>query len=189
MRIHLIRHPRPAVAAGTCYGASDLDLTDDALDCAARLRERLPAHVPLYSSPLRRCRRLAAALHQSPKYDARLREMDFGEWELRSWNDIPRAEIDAWAAAPMTFVPPGGESVGALRARVVDFLDEHCLPDGGDFAVVTHAGVMRVFAAQLLGLPERAWFSLRFDFGELKVLEVPAARARLGPGPGITPGA
>lgn len=187
MRVFLIRHPRPAVAADTCYGASDLDLAGNALDCAARLRAMLPAHVPLYSSPLRRCRRLAEALHDAPNYDARLREMDFGAWELRSWNEIPRAQIDAWAAAPTTYVPPGGESVVALQARVAAFLNERGQPNGEDFAVVTHAGVMRVFAAQLLGLPEQTWFSLRFGYGELKVLEVPAARAQSGPG--TTPGA
>ena len=175
MRVFLIRHPRPAVATGTCYGASDLDLAGDAFDCATRLRALLPAHVPLYSSPLRRCRRLAEALHDAPNYDARLREMDFGAWELRSWDEIPRAEIDAWAAAPMTYVPPGGESVSALAERVVAFLDEHCRPNGEDLAVVTHAGVMRVFAAQLLNLPEQTSLGLRFDFGELRVLEVPAA--------------
>ena len=136
MRVFLIRHPPPAVAAGTCYGASDVDLAGDALDCAAHLRNRLPAHIPLYSSPLLRCRKLAEALHDAPKCDARLREMDFGAWELRPWNEIPRAQIDAWAAAPMTYVPPGGESVVALRARVAAFLDEHGRPNGEDFAVV-----------------------------------------------------
>ncbi len=187
MRVFLIRHPRPAVAADTCYGASDVDLADDVLDCAARLRAVLPAHVPLFSSPLRRCRRLAEALHDAPNYDVRLREMDFGAWELRSWDEIPRAEIDAWAAAPITYAPPGGDSVGALQERVTDFLVEHCRPGGQDLAAVTHAGVMRVFAARLLGLAEDAWFNLRFGYGELTVLEVPTARSRSRAGG--TPGA
>jgi alpha-ribazole phosphatase len=177
VRVFVIRHPRPAVAAGTCYGASDPDLAEDVLDCAKRLRAVLPARLPLYSSPLRRCRRLAEALHEAPHYDARLREMDFGAWESRSWNEIPRAEIDAWAAAPMAYAPPGGESVAALLARVKGFLDEHLHPNQDDIAVVTHAGVIRVFAAQLLGLPEEAWFALSFGYGELAVFQVPAARA------------
>jgi alpha-ribazole phosphatase len=177
MRVFLIRHPRPAVAEGICYGASDLDLADDVLDCAARLRAALPATVALFSSPARRCRRLAEALHDAPSYDERLREMDFGAWELRPWSEIPRAEVDAWAAAPMTYAPPGGESVGALLARVAAFLDQRSGPNGDDFAVVTHAGVMRVFAAHLLGLADETWFKLRFGYGELTVLEVPAPGA------------
>jgi alpha-ribazole phosphatase len=182
VRVFLIRHPRPAVAPGTCYGATNLDLADDVLDCAARLREVLPARIRLFSSPLLRCRQLAAALHDAPRYDRRLREMDFGAWELRSWNDIPRAELDAWAAAPLTYAPPGGESVGALRERVTAFMVEHIGADGEDLAVVTHAGVMRILAAQLQGLDQETWFKLHFCYGELTLLDVPASHAWLRPG-------
>jgi alpha-ribazole phosphatase len=175
VRVFLIRHPRPAVAPGICYGSSDLDLADDVLECAARLRQALPAPIALYSSPLQRCRRLAEALRGAPVYDERLREIDFGAWEMRSWNEIPCAELDAWAAAPLDYVPPGGESVSALRARVTAFLDEHSGRDGEDLAVVTHAGVMRILAAQLQGLAEEACFNLRFGYGELTLLEVPAS--------------
>jgi alpha-ribazole phosphatase len=185
VRVYLIRHPRPAVAPDICYGASDLDLADGALDCVPRLRAILPAHLPLFSSPLRRCRRLAETLHDAPRYDGRLSEMDFGAWELRPWNEIPRAELDAWADAPMGYAPPGGESVGALRSRVTAFLAEHCAPGGEDFAVVTHAGVMRIFAANLQGLNEETWFNLAFGYGELTLLEVrPRAGDRVRDRPG-----
>jgi alpha-ribazole phosphatase len=176
MRVFLIRHPRPAVAPDICYGASDVELADEALDCAVRLRALLPAHVLLFSSPLRRCRRLAEALHDAPRYDGRLREMDFGAWELKPWNEIPRAELDAWAAAPMAYAPPGGESVGAVSARVTAFLADHIGADGEDLAVVTHAGVMRIVAARLQGLDQATWFDLRFGYGELTLLEAPAGR-------------
>ena len=176
MRIFLIRHPPPAVEPGICYGASDVDLADDALACATPLRAALPKYVPLFSSPLGRCRRLAEALHDAPKYDRRLSELDFGAWEMRSWNEIPRAELDDWMAAPMAYAPPGGESVGALRARVTAFLKERGWPRGDDFAVVTHAGVMKVLVGQVQGLTQEAWFKLQFGFGELTLLEVPAMR-------------
>jgi len=95
--------------------------------------------------------------------------MNFGQWELRSWAEIPRTELDAWAQAPLSYAPPGGESVGALQARVTAFLAER----GEDFAVVTHAGVMRIVAAQLHGLAEQSWFKLEFGYGELRLLEAP----------------
>ena len=174
MRVFLIRHPRPAVAAGICYGHSDLDLAEDLVACASRLRDALPEDMPLFSSPLRRCRRLADVLHPAPIYDDRLREMNFGAWEMRAWSEIPRHELDAWAAAPLAYAPPGGESVAALHARVTAFLAERDV----DFAVVAHAGVMKVFAAQLQGLDEQTWFNLHFGYGELKLLETAAPRFR-----------
>jgi alpha-ribazole phosphatase len=174
VRVFLIRHPRPAVAEGVCYGATDLDLADDALACATRLRGVLPTHVPLFSSSMRRCRRLAEALHPAVRYDTRLCEMDFGAWELQPWSRIPRAELDAWAAAPITYVPPGGESVASMRARVTAFLNEHHRPGGEDFAVVTHAGVIRIIVGKLKGLDEASWLNLRIGYGELTVLEASA---------------
>jgi alpha-ribazole phosphatase len=167
----MIRHPRPAADPGVCYGHSDIDLAEDALACAARLRDALPAAIPLFSSPLRRCRLLAEALHAAPVFDERLREMHFGSWEMRAWSEIPRAELDAWAAAPLAYAPPGGESVAVLRARVSAFLAER----DEDFAMVAHAGVMKVLAGQVQGLVAEQWFQLRFACGELTLLEAPEA--------------
>ncbi len=168
MRVFLIRHPRPTVAEGLCYGRTDVAaLPGD----AAALRARLPAGMPLFSSPLARCRTLAGDLHPAPVWDERLREMDFGDWEMRSWADIPRAELDAWAAAPLDYAPPGGESVASLRARVVSFIGERRAAGDDEFAAVTHAGVMKIFAAELRDLPESEWLGLRFDYGRLAVIE------------------
>jgi alpha-ribazole phosphatase len=172
VRLHLIRHPRPAIAPGTCYGRSDLALADDPALCAATLLSRLPADLPLFTSPLQRCLALAQALHARPIIDERLVEMDFGAWEMRAWNDIPRSEIEAWRAAPLDYVPPGGEPVTALRGRVRDFLDEH--RHRREFAVVTHAGVMKLFAAELLELPTGDWLSMSFDYGQVFVIDRPA---------------
>lgn len=174
MRLWLIRHPQPAVAAGICYGATDLALADDPASHAAALRPLLPAAAAVYSSPLTRCRRLAELLHPAPLFDDRLREIDFGAWEMRPWDALDRALLDAWAADPFHFVPPGGEAVAALRARVADFLAD--LPDGGaDAILVAHAGVIKVCAALLAG--ETDWFGLRLDYGSLTLIENGARRA------------
>ena len=45
------------------------------------------------------------------RFDARLAELDFGHWEMQSWDGIPRAEVDAWAADVAHYRPGGGESV------------------------------------------------------------------------------
>ena len=80
MILHLIRHPRPLVAAGICYGRLDIPAENAAAE-AARLRRELPLELPVWSSPLLRCRALAAELHPLPRIDDRLAEMDFGAWE------------------------------------------------------------------------------------------------------------
>jgi alpha-ribazole phosphatase len=165
LRTFLIRHPKPAVAEGVCYGRSNLGLADDPISRAAMLRPLLPTDAPLYSSPLRRCLELAQALHAKPVIDGRLVEMNFGAWEMRRWDDIPRDEIDAWANDPVGFTPPGGESPNELRARVATLLRE--LSDTA--VVVAHAGVLRACVAELVGVEE--WHTLHFDYGAVSLIE------------------
>ena len=167
MRLFLIRHPRPDVAAGICYGRSDLPLADDPATCAAGLRVLLPANAPLFSSPLARCRQLAELLHPAPSFDERLRELDFGEWEMRAWDAIDRAALDGWAADPLHFAPPGGESVADLRTRLGTFLEQ--LPE--ECVLVAHAGVMKLCVAALAGGPPAEWLAMRFDYGTASLIE------------------
>ncbi len=56
MELYLIRHPRPEVLPGTCYGQTDLGLAESPLAVAERLRPLLPGAYALYASPLRRAR-------------------------------------------------------------------------------------------------------------------------------------
>ena len=175
MQFFLIRHPRPLLAAGICYGRLDVD-TEEAGPAATRLRSLLPASTPLISSPLLRARRLAELLHPQPLYDERLSEIDFGAWEGRRWSEIERASIDAWAANVLHFAPPGGESAAQLQARAVA-----CAAGQGGEAVafVTHSGVLRALLGHWLQLPVSAWSQLPFDFGRLTRVEVDASGATL----------
>lgn len=47
--------------------------------------------------------------------------MGFGAWEMRAWNAIPRAEVDAWAADLLHYRPDGGENVLDMACRVAAF--------------------------------------------------------------------
>ena len=165
MQLYLIRHPKPDIEAGVCYGRSDLELAEDPVACADALRALLPVDAPLWSSPLARCRRLAQLLHPQPTFDERLVEMNFGAWEMRRWDDIPRGEIDAWAADPVAFAPPGGESATAVRARVAPLLRE--LP--ATAVLIAHGGVLRACAAELVGIED--WHTLHFDYGSVSLIE------------------
>lgn len=169
--LHLIRHPRPLVAPGICYGALDV-AAEDPPAVAAALRGELPPGLPLWSSPLRRCRELAEELHPRPAFDQRLREMDFGAWEGRPWDDIPRGELDAWAADVAGYAPPGGESPLALQCRVLDFVASLTVAEA---VLVTHAGVIRSLHAWANGRPIAECLDFRPAYGSRTTLALPAA--------------
>ena len=176
MQVFLIRHTRPRLAAGVCYGQLDIDC-EDPRPVARRLRPRIPFDTPIFCSPLKRARVLAEALANAPdqpcgvvpRIDARLSEISFGEWEGRTWADIGRVALDAWAADVLHFTPPGGESVAQLRARVIGFAKTLALPR---VAIVSHAGVMKTLYGHWQGLPDEDWARLDFPFGSLCELRV-----------------
>ena len=170
MQVFLIRHPRPLVEPGLCYGRLDVDC-EDPQPVAARLR--LPPQTTVLSSPLRRARRLAEALDPCVRLDARLAEIDFGDWEGRRWDDIDRESIDDWAADVLNFTPPRGESVADLQRRFVDLAGELAANRAGaSVALITHAGVIRALLGHWRGLPVAEWTQLKCDFGSCTLIEI-----------------
>lgn len=179
MILYLVRHPQPAVAHGLCYGATDVAVNESEFERvhAALKAAELPGDLPVFSSPLRRCAELARRLRpQSLQFDRRLAEMNFGAWEMRAWSDIPRVEVDAWAADPALYRPGGGENVLDVALRVAAFIDELRDSVRSDALVICHAGTIRLLTALCAGLsPAQAALRAaatphRIGYGELIVL-------------------
>ncbi len=152
VRIALVRHPRSLVAPGVCYGRLDLALRPEGVAEVGRIAEGLAGFGAsmVWSSPARRCMAVAEALGLTVGYDARLLELDFGDWEGMAWDGVDRAALDVWAVSPTEFAPPGGESGEALVARVRSF---HAMmrEAGEDCVVVSHGGPLKVLRALLRG--------------------------------------
>jgi alpha-ribazole phosphatase len=181
MRLHLVRHPRIDLPGALCYGSSDVSAAFDDRFLQSLL-SMLPSEALLFSSPLKRCAVLAEALAPAlgcgaPVYDERLVEMHFGAWELCAWDDIPRSEVDAWAADPIHYCPGGGESVLQVAQRVRAFRDELARLNAEDIIVICHAGTIRLLLAGERGcsLEEDALFASqsahRIEHGAVTVLE------------------
>ncbi len=147
MALTLVRHTTPEVAKGTCYGRTDLALAESFETEQKDVLRRLPEATRVVSSPLWRCRQLAAraAAHVSGELTILPHwiEMDFGMWERTPWADIPRDGLDAWAADFLHYDGHGGESVAMLEARIRRALE--ATPDTS--IVVTHSGCIRAACA------------------------------------------
>ena len=160
MKLWLVRHARPLVDAGVCYGKLDVPAdAEHSLACARELATALPAEIQISCSPLQRCEQLMLALltlrpDLTCKTDSRLQEMHFGRWEGRAWDAIAPAELQAWtddfanykAGSEGDVGTHSGESVSEFMARVADAFDE--LPRYADTLWITHVGV--IHAASLI---------------------------------------
>lgn len=181
----LVRHPRPLVAAGICYGRTDMAADPAHTAATARhLHERLPAGVRVWTSPLSRCSALCEAFATwrpglDWRIDDRLAEMDFGCWEGQPWDAIDRHALERWNADFADERFGGRESVQELLDRVAQALAE-VRGQGRPWVWITHAGVIRAAKVLLQGrrrvTDSRDWPSDELPFGGIRPTE-PACRA------------
>jgi len=163
----MLRHTQPDIAVGICYGQLDLDVGPGFERDACAAYEQLPNFDIVITSPLKRCLKLATYVSERAglayRVDNRLKEMDFGRWEGKLWDEIPRVEIDSWANDFMHAKPHGGESVQDMQQRVERALQTHDERDGV-VLLVTHLGVMRCALAR--GISGAA-YDLKVPYGGL----------------------
>ena len=139
----LVRHGATAwSASGRLCGWSDVPLSKLGRDQARRLRGTIEARsfTGVWTSDLSRASVFAGLVRYGASPDPRLREIDFGEIEGKTWAECDPA-IQAALAAFDDFDAPGGESVARFRCRVIEFVEE--LPSGAHL-VFTHGGVIRL---------------------------------------------
>jgi len=167
--IVLARHAEPAEdSRGRCYGSLDVGLSpagrEHATDLAAALAE-LPVDAVVASPRIRAvetAQPIADAHGLGVNVDERLREIDFGRFEGRTYEEIADAEPElfrAWMERPTTIRFPDGESYDDLRARAVPALEEIRRAHTAA-VVITHGGVIRAGLSAWLELPAHAIFRL-----------------------------
>jgi alpha-ribazole phosphatase/probable phosphoglycerate mutase len=112
----------------------------------------------------------------SLEVEPRFAEIAFGEWEGRTAQELLEASPDALAAFwrdPVIHTPPGGEPFDAFAMRVVaawDALLAH--HEGQSVVLVTHAGVIRLILAHVLGMPLANLFRVEVPFAGLSRIRV-----------------
>lgn len=149
-------------------GWSDVpaDLSDTAK--IARVSDALPKDIPIVSSDLFRAVATADAIAEGRTrraHDKNLREMNFGAWELRKFDDIERDDPERAAAFwsnPGVVRPPGGESWHDLERRVNGAVDT-LLARGQDMIVVAHFGAILTQIQRIEGLTAEEAFAHRIE--------------------------
>jgi alpha-ribazole phosphatase len=162
-----IRHAATDMA-GTFCGHSDPELNARGRVQLAELIDRLRVEEigAVYTSDLRRARTTGTAIAKAfgvgCHVRSALREVDFGQWEGITWEEIERrdeAYARRWIAEYPRLSTPEGESFCNFERRVLDevaFLSRKTEATSRTIAVVTHAGVLRIVLCALYGCSEEA---------------------------------
>ena len=181
-RVHLIRHGQVTGFEQRRYnGHADVALTPYGVEQYHLLKNKL-AERPLtacYASDLTRCRIgaeiIAGSRGITPVFDSALRELNIGEWEGLTWQEIQERWPEAWIDRQKDLVNyrvPGGENLLDVHARLMPafykIVERH---RGEEILVVGHGGVNRIVLLELLGSPLANMFKLEQNYGCHNLIE------------------
>jgi broad specificity phosphatase PhoE len=184
IRLFLLRHGPASAPPGCFAGSSDIPLSGQGLARLDNIRAQLKDVDCWYCSPMLRTRQTLEYLQQKgcsarePLYDERLREIDFGRWELQTFADIAAQDeelLPAWNQY-LDFTFPEGEAVTAFIQRVGSMLTVfsgmETSTGTNTVAVVTHGGVIRTMICIALGISPRNYLLFDVQPASLTVLEL-----------------
>ncbi len=173
--IDLLRHGD--VQGGQCYRG----ITDDALSNLGWEQMRLKTEAPIQwdiivCSPLIRCHAFAKSLAKKWQLPCiklpALQEIDFGDWEGKTAAQIEADLLEKFYADPNQFTPPNGERFIDFQYRVLTawqaLLTQH---KNKHILLITHAGVIRIILAHVLGMNTQHSFRLKIEHACLSQLQ------------------
>lgn len=188
--IYLVRHGAVNLGSDICYGQLDCELTEsyaqDLQSLTNYVQARCPAseHMQIISSPLTRCLKLAKGLQQavqpvstSLKTNTAFQEINFGDWEGKTWQSIGKQAIDDWSADLLDYQFFKGESARQFDQRVVTAwhqLNESLstAKQTQNIILITHAGVIRSILSHFLKIPLDHALTLKIDKLSVSILRV-----------------
>jgi probable phosphoglycerate mutase len=159
-RLYFIRH---AEAEGNVkrifHGHTDSDLTEKGhiqAQMLARNIKDLPVD-KIYSSDLTRTMKTASYISKIKgldiEIDRNLREINGGQWENMSWNELPLKwpeEYYLWENKPHLHTMPGGETMKEFYVRLSSCIDNITRDNPGkNLCIVTHGAAIRALTCYI----------------------------------------
>jgi phosphoserine phosphatase len=171
-KLLLVRHGHvEGIEPKRFRGRADLPLTSRGRAEASAVARRIASAwspAAIYTSPLQRCRATAAVIGEVCRLEPcvldDLRDIDYGTWTSRSYDEIESIEpqrFAAWLATPQLVRFPDGESLQDLVVRAADAL-RFVLAHHADetIVLVAHDSLNRALLLQLLDQPLSAYWRL-----------------------------
>ncbi|MCR5337817.1 MAG: histidine phosphatase family protein [Lachnospiraceae bacterium] len=151
-------------------GQTDIPLNEEGRQMAREAAEACSnVHFDLcYCSPLIRAKETAQIVLEGRnieiRYDDRLREMNFGEYEgIENCFDLPDCNVRNFFFHPESYVADkGAESLDDLFARTGVFLEERVLPkvkEGKDILIMGHGAMNSSIVCRIKDMPREKYWS------------------------------
>lgn len=169
MEIYLVRHTTPYIEKGICYGQTDLDVaTTFEKEVAVILNSlEITEETNVYSSPLKRCTKLAQQFSEDIILDDRLMELNFGDWELLNWDNLPEPASNIWMNDFVNVSTPNGEAYIDLAKRANEVFTEITSTSAKRIIITTHAGVIRSIVSKINNIHLKDSFDIKVEYGQV----------------------
>lgn len=154
-------------------GGKDSDLTTLGIQQAESLSKKLE-NIKLnsiYASPLKRAYTTAEIIAKNQNLscilDDRLVEMNFGDWEGLTHEQIKKSypeEFKIWRSEPHMATIPNGETISIVQERMVAFLNDIIIKSGDEnILVVSHSATIKLLLLHILSMDLNHYYNLQQD--------------------------
>jgi len=164
LKIYFLRHGQTALSKDNlfCGSGSNPGLTAEGKEMARQFGEayKFMDWKAIYTSPLKRTHETAeplrAALNTKLEIRDGLKEIDYGDWESKSVEEVDKEFHDdyiKWKADPAWNAPTDGEQAIKISQRATAVLEEIVSKySAGNVLVVSHKATIRITICSLLGI-------------------------------------
>jgi len=170
--IDLLRHGEVEAEGWAFRGSTNLPLSQQGWQQMRAVGQSLKGIDHIATSPLQRCCLFAEELSAGQGVDLctldAMREMDFGDWENKSFDELEKLDeplLKQFWQSPVGVQPPAGELFDAFSQRVIESWQTWVATDLGQHRVlVAHGGVIRVLLAHIMNMPMSALWRLHLPY-------------------------
>jgi len=186
IKLFLIRHAETNVGEDIFAGSKDYPLSVNGIRQALNLGHYFTSRKinTVFSSPQERAVKTAMIIHNFISHntdfviDNNLREIDFGEWEGRSRQEVKKQNAifyENWSNDSVSNQPPNSENPKDVLKRILQFLNEleskFVTQEGIELVAVLHKTVIRILLAHLNGKILNEYRSRKIDNCQLIILQ------------------
>lgn len=183
MKLWLVRHGQThANVDGLYSGISETPLTEQGVAQAVAVGSMLGpvAFEKVFCSELGRAQHTTQLILQQRQIpvvtEARLNEMNFGDWEMRHHRDLQRLDAEnyaAWCNDWQNVIPKNGEGFQLFSQRVSEFARAlSSQTEAENILIVSHQGVLSLLIATLLNMPPASLWHFIIEQGAWSYIEI-----------------
>lgn len=157
--LYLIRHGRTKANEKKLYcGSTDLPLTESGIKMLKKIKYTVPKNCIFITSGMKRTEQTLKILFGDVPYktDERFREVDFGVFEMKSYEQLKnREDYQEWISGDNEKnIPPEGESGEQMLQRVLEGVKD-LQKESQNVVLISHGGVIAAMMAYLFPEEEK----------------------------------